>query len=133
MRWDRRRRLEAQLKEKIALVVLDRLGDPCIGFTTFTRVELSRDKKYARVFYTVLGEPSQMRSTARALKRAAPHIQEILAPTLRMRNVPELRFEYDESVARESSMRDLLADLEAEREEQDDTAEPSPPSDDVSS
>ncbi len=122
MTWDRRRRLEAQIKEKVAIVVTERLSDPRLGFLTVTRVELSRDKKICRIYYTVLGKPAQRRATARALESAAPHIQEVLGPRLKMRTVPELRFTFDEQIERESRMRTLLEGLAEERGDPGDVA-----------
>ena len=119
MTWNRRRRTEALLKERVAVVLVERLSDPRLGFTTVTRVELSPDKKFANVYYTVLGEPAQMRMTARALADAAPHIQEVIGPGLHMRSVPQLRFHYDESIERERHMRDVLQDLSDERQPTD--------------
>ena len=115
MTWDRIERLEALLKEKIAIIVLERLSDPRLGFVTITGVKLSRDKRHAKVLYTVLGTAGQRRTTDRALADAARHVQEQLAPTLHMRVMPELRFTYDESIAKESRMLDLLDELASQR------------------
>ncbi len=114
MSWDRIRRQEEILREKIATIVVERLSDPRMGFVTVTRVELTRDRREATVFYTVLGEDSQRRTTERALNSAAPHIQERVGKTLRMRRTPILRFTYDDSVEKESRMRVLLDEVSAE-------------------
>lgn len=119
MSWDRRRRLEAELKEKIATIVVERLSDPRIGFTTITRVELSRDRKIATVYYTAIGEATKRRTTQRGLQGASTHVQEILSHTLRSRDLPELRFVYDESVEKESTMRNLLEGIAEERASRD--------------
>ena len=113
--WDRTERVEALMKERIATIVLERLSDPRLGFVTITGVKLSGDKRLAKVTFTVLGTPAQRRTTERALKDAATHVQQVLAPSMRMRNLPELRFVYDESIEKESKMLDLLGELEAER------------------
>lgn len=115
MPWDRKQRQEAILREKIAVIVLERLSDPRLGFITITRVELSKDKKIAKVFYTVLGTDSQVRSTTRALADGRGRVQELLAPTLNMRSMPELRFIVDEQVKKESKLLDLIGEVTAER------------------
>ena len=58
MSWDRIRRQEAILREKIAVIILDRLNDPRLGFVTITGCTLSRDKRYCKVKVTVLGSES---------------------------------------------------------------------------
>src|SRR5688572_4062441 len=113
--WDRTERVEALMKERIATIVLERLSDPRLGFVTITGVKLSGDKRLAKVGFTVLGTAAQRRTTERALRDAASHVQQVLAPSMRMGNLPELRFVYDESIEKESKMLDLLDGLEAER------------------
>ncbi len=115
MAWDRNERTEALLREKVAIIVLERLNDPRLGFVTITGAKLSRDKRHCRVLYTVLGTPTQRRLTERALQDAAPHIQRVLGKSMRLRTLPELRFAYDESIAKESRMLDILDDLAQER------------------
>lgn len=119
MTWDRIHRQEAILREKIAIIVLDRLNDPRLGFVTITGVELSRDRRHCRVLYTVLGTESEQRTTARALADAVPRVQELLAPTLETRLIPAIRFDYDESVERESRLLGLMDSLASERGERE--------------
>ena len=115
MSWDKNRRTEAILKEKIAVIVTERLSDPRLGFVTITDVKLSKDKRHARVLFTVLGTPVQRRLSERALADARGHVLEVLGRTLKMRSLPELRFVYDESIEREARMLDLLDHIAAER------------------
>ena len=119
MGWNRTNRQEAILREKIAVIVLDRLNDPRVGFVTITAVELSKDKRRCTVTYTCMGTDSERRTTARALKNAAPRIQEQLAPTLQSRLIPEIVFAFDEGVEKERHMRVLLDKLAAERDEEE--------------
>jgi len=115
--WDRKQRWEAILQEKIAVIVQQRLNDPRLGFVTVTRTELTKDRKLCRVFFTVLGTDGQRRRSERALADAGPRVQELLAPTLRMRSMPELRFVYDETVERESRLLGLIDEVAEERRE----------------
>ena len=117
MSWDRHRRYEAILKEKIAVIVLKNLADPRLGFVTITNVELSRDKRHANVSYTCFGTDAQRRTTSRALNDGAPRVQELLAPSLEMRLIPQLRFVHDDGVAKESKLLKLIEGVTAERVE----------------
>lgn len=119
--WDRIERVEALMKERIATIVLERLSDPRLGFVTITGVKLSGDRRLAKVSFTVLGTPAQRRTTERALHDAASHVQQVLAPSMRLRVLPTLRFVYDESIEKESKMLGLLEELEAERERRGET------------
>ena len=117
--WDRRQRWEAILLEKVAVIVQQRLNDPRLGFITITKTKLSQDKRLCEIFYTVLGTDSQRRRSERALADAAPRVQELLAPTLRMRTLPELRFVYDEAIAKESRVLTLIEEVAEERRERE--------------
>src|SRR3954468_4962045 len=73
--------------------------DPGIGFVTVTRVHVSPDIQLARVFYTVLGDEKARKNSARALERAAPFLRRQIGARLRLKRVPELRFQYDDATA----------------------------------
>jgi ribosome-binding factor A len=89
--------------------------DPGIGFITLTRVQISADLQVARVLYTVLGDDKARTSTARALERTAPFLRRQLGTRLRLRRTPELRFVYDDAIAGQDRIEQLLKDIHAER------------------
>ena len=85
--------------------------DPGIGFVTLTRVQVSPDLQLARVFYTVLGDDKTRTSSARALERASPFLRRQVGARLHLRRTPELRFTYDESVAGQDRIEQILSGL----------------------
>lgn len=131
MTWKRAQRLEALIKEKVATVVVEHLADPALGFVTVLRCELSDDKRIAKVFYTVLGEPTVQRRTVRAIERAAPHIQERIAPSLKVRFMPKLRFVLDDSLEKEAHIQKLIDRVASEWSDAPRDPLDEPPADDV--
>ena len=91
--------------------------DPGIGFITLTRVKVSPDLQVARVYYTSLGDPKARTDTARALERATPFFRRQIGSRLQLRRVPELHFQFDESVAHQDRVEQILRDLKAEETE----------------
>jgi ribosome-binding factor A len=91
--------------------------DPGVGFLTLTRVKVTPDLQLARVYYTSLGDEKAQRETARALRRAGPFLRRQLGQRIRLRRVPELEFFYDESIAENDRIEQILQDLKAERHE----------------
>jgi len=87
--------------------------DPGIGFVTLTRVQVSADIQLARVFYTVLGDEKARQSSERALERASPFLRRQIGSRLRLKRVPELKFQYDEAVAGQDRIEQLLNELHA--------------------
>lgn len=88
--------------------------DPGIGFITLTRVQVSPDLQLARVFYTTLGDPNARRDTAKALERATPFLRRQIGGRLRLRRVPEIEFRFDESIAHQDRIEQILRDLREE-------------------
>ena len=117
-------RVADQIRSEIALLLAREVHDPGMGFVTLTRVQLSPDLQVARVLYTVLGDEKAKSATARALERAAPFLRRQIGGRLRLRRAPELRFIYDDSIAGQDRIEQLLKDIHAaegpDRSEPDD-------------
>ena len=97
----RRARIADQIQRELAELIRVELRDPRVGsMVTITGVELSRDQSHAKVFFTVLGAPSDAEHAREGLQRAAGFLRTHLAHRLSTRSVPELAFAYDESVER---------------------------------
>jgi len=106
-------RVADQVRSELAILLAREVRDPGIGFVTMTRVQLTPDLQQARVYYTALGDEKERRSTARALERAAPFLRRQIGSRLRLKRVPELRFVYDESIAGQDRIEQLLNEIRA--------------------
>jgi ribosome-binding factor A len=93
-------RLADAIREILARLLLLEVRDPRIGFVTLTGVELSPDRKHARVFVSMLGEEVARRDGLRALNHAAPFFRRALAKEGRLRFTPALRFVEDTAAER---------------------------------
>ena len=104
-------RVADQIRGELALLLTREVHDPGIGFVTITRVQVSPDIQQARVYYTALGDDKARRESARALDRALPFLRRQMGSRLRLKRVPELRFLYDESIAGQDRIEQLLQEL----------------------
>ncbi len=104
-------RVADQIRSEIGLLLTRDVHDPGIGFVTVTRVQVTGDLQQARVFYTALGDDRARKNTARALERAAPFLRRQIGARLRLKRVPELRFFYDDSIAGQDRIEQILNDL----------------------
>ena len=103
-------RIADQIQRSLAELLRMEVRDPRVGLITLTGVELSRDQSHAKVFFTVLGSPAQAEQAAEGLAHAAGFLRSELAHRLTTRKVPELHFEYDESVERGVRLSKLIDD-----------------------
>jgi ribosome-binding factor A len=110
-------RVGEQLRQELGTLLARSVHDPGIGFVTLTRVTVSPDLQLARVFYTQLeSDPKARRTTAQALERATPFLRREIGRRIRLRRVPEIRFEYDRNAENQDRIERILFDLQAERE-----------------
>lgn len=108
-------RVADQIRQELSeLLIRGEVHDPGIGFITLTRVQVSPDLQMARVFYTTLGDAKARQETARALDRATPFFRRQIGGRLRLRRVPEFEFRFDESVAHQDRIEQILRDLHEE-------------------
>jgi ribosome-binding factor A len=106
-------RVADQLRTELAQLLAREVHDPGIGFVTLTRVQMTNDIQQARVFYTTLGDEKARRSTARALDRAAAFLRRQIGARLRLKRVPQLEFIYDESIAGQDRIEQILNEIHA--------------------
>jgi ribosome-binding factor A len=115
-------RVGEQIRQELSLMLAREVHDPGIGFVTLTRVKVSPDLQVARVYYTIIGDERLRRDPKRALERACPVLRRQLAARVRLRRVPELFFQFDESVEKQDRIEKILLDLKREREERENTS-----------
>jgi len=96
--------------------------DPKIGFITLTRVQVSPDLQVARVYYTSLGDPAARKDTQKALDRATPFLRRQIGSRVQLRRVPEIEFRFDESIANQDRIEQILNDLHREEAARADAA-----------
>ena len=85
--------------------------DPKIGFITLTRVQVSPDLQIAHVYYTSLGDAAARKDTQKALDRATPFLRRQIGSRVKLRRVPELDFRFDESIAHQNRIEEILQEL----------------------
>ena len=105
-------RVGDQIREELsAMLARGEVHDPKIGFITLTRVQVSPDLQVARVFYTSLGDPAARKDTQKALDRATPFLRRQIGSRVQLRRVPELEFRFDESIAHQNRIEEILQEL----------------------
>jgi ribosome-binding factor A len=121
----RAERLAEQIRMEASTVLAREVHDPGVGFVTLTRVQVTADLQLARLYYTTMGDAAGRQATAKALARVAPFVRRQLGARLQLRRVPEIEFKYDESIAHQARVEELLQDLRAS-EPSDDASESAP-------
>lgn len=100
-------RMASNLVKEISYILATEVKNKDIGFITITDVKLSEDLSFAKVYYTVL-EDDKKEETEKALKSASGFIRHELRERVEMRQIPELRFVYDESIEYSEKIEDII-------------------------
>ena len=110
------------IREVISEMILRDLGDPRLETVTITEVEVTSDLKLGRVFFSARGDPRREEGALRGLESAAGFIKKKLGQELRLRYMPELKFQVDRSFEYGSKIDRLIRTIldEKEKDSQED-------------
>lgn len=111
-------RVAEEIKKIVAELLRSEIKDPGLPLmTTVTSVEVSRDLAYATVFVSTLGGSHEKDQVLQVLEHSKGFIRSEVSHKLRLRQVPEFRFKYDDSSEIGSNMSKLIDDVLARDEE----------------
>jgi ribosome-binding factor A len=111
------RKVADRVQVIVAEMLERRIKDPRLGFVTVTDVRVTGDSQQATVFYTVLGEETDLASTAVALESAKGVLRSEVAKQLGMRHAPSLTFVPDAVPENARQIDEVLARARALDEE----------------
>ena len=107
-------RVEQEIQKEIGRMLLQELKDPRLGFITITRIEVTKDLRLAKVYYSVMGDPAKQEVSRKALLAARGFIRKRLGERMRLRYTPEIQFYHDDSIERNLRITKLLDGLKGE-------------------
>jgi len=123
--FPRSRRIEDQIQRILSDIIRLHVRDPRLNGAIITAVDVSRDLGVAWVHFTSLDPDQERGELEDAFVSAVGFLRGRLARELTVRQVPELRFRYDDSIRKASAMDQLIdeavsKELGNSRGEQDD-------------
>lgn len=96
----RKERLNERLKELLGELILNQIKDPRVGLVTITSVSVAPDLAVAKVYFTVMGDEDARAETRKGLESASRYLRKTIGRELKLRQMPELRFVYDDTLDR---------------------------------
>lgn len=95
------------------------LKDPRVGFVTVTAVHITPDLRHARVTVSVLGDEDEREASMSGLKSASPHLRGELGRQMRLKYLPELHFELDDTVENAQRIDRIIKKIHEQDEERE--------------
>ena len=105
--FSRTDRLSAQFRRELGVMVHEAVREHSLPSASVSDVEVTRDLSHAKVWVTALN-PERSLEVVKALNELSKGFRQHLGKMLRIRQVPELHFHYDESVDRGEKIELLL-------------------------
>ncbi|MGH7725551.1 MAG: 30S ribosome-binding factor RbfA [Candidatus Eiseniibacteriota bacterium] len=96
------------IRRELAGILTTKMRDPRVGWVSVTGVDVTPDLSVAKIWLSALGGSERRDEVLGALRHAAPFLRRELAPRLGLREMPELRFAYDESIEHGARVEELL-------------------------
>jgi ribosome-binding factor A len=106
--YPRSSRIAEQLQRELSELIRRQVKDPRVHLVTITDVDVSPDLSNAKVLISVLGSDSPQPEVTNALNHAAGFLRHTLGRTLKLRSIPELRFQYDDTLDRAARLDALI-------------------------
>jgi ribosome-binding factor A len=110
-------RIEEQLRIEISEILERESADPRVHFVTITGTKVSPDLRHARIFVSVLGGIEDRKRALQGLRAASSFVRRSLGKRLHhLKRIPELQFDYDESIEKGLRIEELLDQIKTEPE-----------------
>jgi ribosome-binding factor A len=114
--------LESELRKVLAEALME-MKDPYIdtvrSLITFSRVEVSKDKRYADIFVSVLGDENKRKEVVEYLESKKGYFRTYVAKNIRMYVAPELRFKEDKGIEATVRIAQLLDSIKGKEKNGD--------------
>jgi ribosome-binding factor A len=107
----RREKVADMLVAEISDILRTRVKDPRLGFVTITDVEMTKDLRIAKVFFSVLGSEIQRADSIKALESAKSFIQIEVGSRIRLKFLPQLIFRLDTSIEYGARIETLITQI----------------------
>jgi len=112
-------RVNEQIRRDLADLIRTELKDPRIGMISLTAVEVTADYAHANVYFTTMTDRSAVETILAGLKKASGFLRLQLGKRIKIHQIPELHFKFDESLERGISLSALIDEANATRAKED--------------
>lgn len=109
-------RIEEEYRKELSQIIGYELKNPnATGLISVTKVKVTNDLKYARVYVSVLNSKN-IKETLAALKKSSGFVRSELAKRVNLRNTPEIIFEFDDSIEYGTKIDSILKEIMPKKE-----------------
>ncbi len=116
----RSERVGDEIRKIVAGLIQHEIKDPRLpALTSVTEVSVTRDLSHATIYVSVMGEEKEQKDCMAALKSASGFIRREIGRKIRLRVLPELHFQIDDSIERGIRMTRLIDETLGDKRKDD--------------
>lgn len=90
-------RIESDILKYLSNIILTETRDDLMKSITLTEVRVNKDLSLAKIYFTSISDLTHI-EIENEMNEASPFLRGKLAKVLEVRNIPELKFMYDETI-----------------------------------
>lgn len=111
----RLQRIEDQIRQVMTVLLETKVNDPRVQGAYITDVSVDRELDYANIYISSLVGEDQAVEILDGLSSAAGYLRYELSREVKLRVMPKLRFQWDDTPEKADRIETLLAEIKAER------------------
>ena len=102
-------RINEEIKKEISKIIRNDLKDPRINsMISVTKVDVTKDLRYAKVYVSIFGDQSSNSETFEALKSSAGFIRKEIGSRINLRYTPQIMLEMDNTIEQGMHIDEIL-------------------------
>jgi len=110
-------RINSLIRREISELLQRQVKDPRLSsFVTVTEVSTSPDLRHAKIFVSRIGSGAEKQETLGVLVGASGFFRNELAKHLKLRRIPELSFQWDDSIERGAHLLELIDKVSSDKD-----------------
>ncbi|MBS6511602.1 MAG: 30S ribosome-binding factor RbfA, partial [Clostridiales bacterium] len=110
----REARIDGEFRRALGELLLTELKDPRMSkMASVSKVSVTQDLKYAKVYVSIYDTPEKVASTMEALESAEPFLRAKLNEMIRLRRMPVMTFVHDDSIEYSAKISKLIDEVTA--------------------
>lgn len=113
-------RLASQIKRALSEIIINDPELPSGMIISVTDVELTKDLRYGKVYYSVLGDSSMREKAFQFFEKQTKYLRMEVASQIRVKFIPELKYLYDNSLEQGQRIDQLLDQIKNDRKQDTD-------------
>ena len=110
--YDRIERVNNQIHDILGGILNKNIDLKYLGFITFTKIDVSRDLRIAKVFYSVINPTMSIEKLNIEINKHRKPFKKYMSPELSMKHTPDLKFYFDDTLEYTEYVSSLMKNID---------------------